>query len=253
LQATIERVRGTWTRLGADRPHFSVMTHEQFLPPNLPGSIDHFWASGDLEAAQVAGIVAGHGGVPGGKVCVEYGCGVGRVTGALARYFGHVHGIDISPGHLALASQRMTELGCSNVTLTLCPDTVVGLLPPCDVYYSRIVLQHNPPPLIHALLRAGMAALKPGGLAIFQVPTYAAGYNFNIDAWLAADAPQDMEMHCLPQPTIFQAIAEAGCVPLEVREDDSTGDGRYISNVFVVRRPAAHGQTALQAAGAAQF
>lgn len=237
MQAAVERVRGTWSQLGIERPHFSVMTNEQFLPANLPGSIEHFWASGDIEADQVVAIMAAHGAAPAGQVCVEYGCGVGRVTGALARQFEHVHGIDISPGHLALARQRLDELGCRNFTLTLCPDTVVGALPPCDVYYSRIVLQHNPPPLIHALVQAALAALKPGGLAIFQVPTYAAGYSFDIAAWLAAEAPQDMEMHCLPQRYIFSAIAAAGCVPLEVREDDSTGDGRYISNVFVVQRP----------------
>jgi SAM-dependent methyltransferase len=239
LQAAVAHVRDTWSRLGTERPHFSVITDQQFLPQRLASSIDHFWASGDVEAAQMMAILAAHGVATEGKVCVEYGCGVGRVTGGLARQFSHVHAFDISPSHLQLAGQRLSDLGYSNVTLTLCSDTVVEALPHCDVYYSRIVLQHNPPPLILALLRSALAALNPGGIAIFQVPTYCAGYSFDICAWLAAGAPPDMEMHCLPQPYIFSAIAQAGCMPLDVREDDSTGDSRFISNIFVARRPAA--------------
>jgi hypothetical protein len=42
-------------------------------------------------------------------------------------------------------------------------------------------------------------------------------------------------MHCLPQPAIFKILADECCVPLEVREDGSTG-GAFISNTFIARR-----------------
>ena len=32
-----------------------------------------------------------------------------------------------------------------------------------DVFFSRIVLQHNPPPLMAAVLRSALAGLRPGG------------------------------------------------------------------------------------------
>jgi len=47
-----------------------------------------------------------------------------------------------------------------------------------------------------------------------------------------------MQMHCLPQPAIFKILADECCVPLEVREDGSTG-GAFISNTFIARRAAA--------------
>jgi SAM-dependent methyltransferase len=245
LAAAISKVRTAWSHLGELRPHFSVLTSEKFLPHNLPGSIDHFWASGDNEAAQVIAVLQTHGFDPAGKVCVEYGCGVGRVTTGFAQYFGQVHAYDISPGHQNLARQRAQERSLSNISFVLCAESFLEDLQPCDFFYSHIVFQHNPPPLIRALVQAAVKALKPGGIAIFQVPTYATDYSFSIDDWLESEQKLDMEMHCLPQTHIFEAIAQAGCATLEVREDYSTGDASFISNTFVVRRPPAQPAVAM--------
>lgn len=237
LAATIAKVKAAWTHLGEERPHFSVLTNEAFLPHNLPQTIDQFWASGDTEAARVLSIARAHGLEPASGVCVEYGCGVGRLTGALAPHFSGYHAYDISPTHLAEARERLRALGLAQVSLVQCAESVVETLAPCDLFYSHIVFQHNPPPLMALLVRQALASLRPGGLAVFQLPTFAEGYTFDIDAWLQAGHTLEMEMHCLPQRHVFEAIAEAGCVPLEVCEDDSVGDARYVSNTFVVRRP----------------
>ena len=239
LAAAIAKVKAAWSHLGRVRPHYSVLTHEEYLPENLPRAIDMFWKTGEAEAARVFGVLEAHGVEAEGKTCIEYGCGVGRVTSGLAQRFQHVHAYDISPGHLGEAEKRIQSIGMQNVSLVLCSDSFLQDLQPCDVFYSRIVFQHNPPPLIDALVRAALRSLRPGGIAIFQVPTYAVGYSFDIDEWLQSPESLEMEMHCLPQPHIFQAIAEAKCLALEVREDGSTGDGRFISNTFVVRRPQA--------------
>jgi SAM-dependent methyltransferase len=239
LAAAVAKVRATWSHLGQVRPHFSVLTNQRFLPENLPQSIEHFWASGELEAEGVVAMLSAHRLAPAGAVCVEYGCGVGRVTVGLARHFGQVHGYDISDGHLAEARARVDACALGNVQLHLCADAILEELTPCDVFYSRIVLQHNPPPLMAELVKMALSALRPGGIAIFQLPIYAEGYTFDLDAWLASPPAMDMEMHCLPQSLVFRLIAQAGCIPLEVREDDSAGDQRYISNLFIVQRPPA--------------
>jgi SAM-dependent methyltransferase len=237
LAAAIAKVKAAWTHMGQERPHHSVLTNDAFLPHNLPQTIDQFWASGEAEVAQVLAIMKAHGQSAAGKACVEYGCGVGRITGVLARQFEHYHAYDISAAHLAEARKRIDSLGLANVSLVQCADTFLADLEPCDLFYSRIVFQHNPPPLMDALVRSSLKALKPGGLAIFQLPTYAVGYSFDFERWLKAGHTLDMEMHCLPQRYVFQAIADAGCVPLEIYEDGSVGDPNFISNTFVVRRP----------------
>lgn len=238
LSAAVALIKAAWSHLGEVKPHFSVITDPQYLPENLDGSIDRFWASGEGEAAAAQRLLERFGvGDLGSRTCVEYGCGVGRVTMGFARRFGQVHGYDISSGHLDVARRRADELDLANIGLHLCAENLLADLEPCDFFYSKIVFQHNPPPIIARLIRKALACLKPDGIAVFQVPVYAAGYRFRIAEWLAARHRLDMQMHCLPQPRIFELIAEEDCFPLEVREDNATGaPDKYISNTFVVRK-----------------
>jgi SAM-dependent methyltransferase len=110
----------------------------------------------------------------------------------------------------------------------------------CEVFFSRIVLQHNPPPIIGTVLKKLIRALKPGGIGIFQVPTYGAGYGFNLREFLQSPQPHDMEMHCFPQAELFSLVAQAGAGLVEVREDDAPGRrDLFISNNFVIKKQTA--------------
>jgi len=237
LSALIEKIKAAWTHLGISRPHFSVVTHPQFLPENLSGSINEFWKSGEQTAERLERILDRHDCFPlETKTCVEFGCGVGRVTMSLARRFAWVHGYDISPTHLSLAEKQVIEEAINNVSLHLCRETFLDALHECDVFYSVITFQHNPPPLISRLIRNALHSLKSGGIAVFQVPTYIKGYRFKTAEWLRTDHPPEMQMHCLSQRHIFEIVADENCKLLEVREDDSTGSPDFISNTFIIRK-----------------
>jgi len=238
LAACLAKIREAWTHLGILRPHFSVLTNDKYLPENLHESIDDFWSSGEVEANQMIKILERHGcGGYRDKQCVEYGCGVGRVTMALARKFKRVDAYDISPGHLQRAQLRAQETGVRNVVLHQCSSNMLAKLQECDFFYSRIVFQHNPPPVIIELTRQALASLRPGGVAVFQVPTHIVGYRFRLQEWLNTNHALDMQMHCVPQSKLFELITEQRCVVLEVREDGSAGaPDRMLSNSFVVRK-----------------
>ncbi len=237
----LAEIRKTWTQLGIDRPHFSVITDPRFLPENISGSLNDFWQTGQREAAMVVNVARRHlTGDSANQTCVEYGCGVGRVTIDLARDFAIVHAYDISATHLALARRRSHDNGLTNIVFHHCGDDPLARLEPCDLYYSVIVFQHNPPVIISRLIRSALRTLKPSGIALFQVPTYEAGYRFRTAAWLAASHAPDMQMHCLPQSRIFEIIAEEHCAVLEVREDNWAGPAtQRLSNSFVVRKSSA--------------
>jgi len=234
----LAEIRKAWTWLGIERPHFSVLTERRFLPENISGSLEQFWQSGQLEADRAANIARHHTcGDLATQTCVEFGCGVGRVTIGLARHFARVHAYDISPTHLAHARRRAQDAGITNIDFHHCSGDPLAILEPCDLYYSTIVLQHNPPVIISRLIRSALRSLKPAGIAIFQVPTYRIGYRFRTAEWLAASHAPDMQMHCLPQARIFEIIAEEQCVVLEVRENDWAGPStHWRSNLFVVRK-----------------
>jgi SAM-dependent methyltransferase len=240
LSALKDRVRTVWSQLGLQCPHYSVLTHEQNRPETIDdATIDRFYASGRREAETIETVLKRNGITDlGSKVCVEYGCGLGRVTLGLAGRFKAVHGYDISTNHLALARSRADETHASNVEFHLCSaETIIEKPVECDFLYSRLVFQHNPPPIIRELIAASLSSLRDDGVALFQVPTYFPDYSFRVKEYLATPSAGTMEMHCIPQPELFALIAEANCQLLEVRETVKGVDPNlWISGAFLVRR-----------------
>lgn len=109
-------------------------------------------------------------------------------------------------------------------------------LPNFDVFFSIIVLQHNPPPVMKVLLTKILGKLNPGGVAYFQIPTYALNYEFSARSCLETkNPPKRVEVHFLPRPELFQIIRSTGCDVLEVREDGAVG-AAAISNRLLLRK-----------------
>ncbi len=234
----LARIRAAWTHLGTVTPHFSVLTESQFLPENIGGSLEQFWASGQVDATRVQEICQRFGlhGLA-AKSCIEFGCGVGRVTMALAGLFSTVRAYDISATHLAYAVERARVLSVRNISFHLCADNLLEDLGSCDLYYSTIVFQHNPPVVVSRLIRNALRSLNSHGLAIFQVPTYDLGYRFRTSEWLSTEHALDMQMHCFPQARIYEIVAQESCQLLEVREDEWAGPpSKRLSNTFVIRK-----------------
>ena len=245
LEALYAYVRSTWQRLGETDPHWSVSTSEVYRAGRIDETREGFYASGEPDVRRlVAACLRAGLEAPGGGDCLEFGCGVGRVTLWLSRLFRTVHAVDISAAHLAEARAALGARGVTNVVFHELKDpSALGGLPEVDAVFTIAVLQHNPPPVILAALRALLRSLRPGGIAYFQVPTWAPGYSFATRPYLDELSRRDagMEMHVLPQAAALRAIREAGAEPLEVLEDGIPGPAfRGMSNTFLARRlPAA--------------
>ena len=184
-----------------------------------------FYASGEAELKMFDATLARAGVARDGlRRCIDLGCRVGRVTAPLAARFAEVLAVDISPAHLRVAEEHLRAAGIANVEIRHL-DAIgdVARLGEYDVLYSRFVLQHNPPPVVALLLRDLLAQLRPGGVALLQIPTYKAGYRFRMDDYLWQHNTTDMEMHYFPQVALLDLIADQRCRVLEIREDDSIG------------------------------
>ena len=165
---------------------------------------------------------------------LEIGCGVGRVTSFLAKCFRSVEAVDISRPHLALAEEYVADANVRFRQITTLDD--YGNLSACDIAFSVIVLQHSPPPIMAHVLSCMFKALRPGGVAYFQLPTYADNYRFRLAEYLEQEGG-GMEMHCLPQRYVYEIADRHDCLPLEVSEDAMTG-GISLSNTFIFRKKA---------------
>ena len=127
-----------------------------------------FWASGrenldrtlapfGLEIAQ-------------GDEVVEIGCGIGRMTRAIAERCAFVTGIDVAPEMVQRGRQALADL--DNVCLLLGNGRDLGSISDhsVDVVYSFIVFQHIPDPAITCRYIGEIGRiLRPGGWTVFQV------------------------------------------------------------------------------------
>jgi len=153
LQTLFEHIQSAWEHLGETEPYWSVLTSEKFLQTNIqhPSVIEEFYNTGKNEVAQITKTLE-RSGIDHASFtsCLEYGCGLGRVTRWLAEYFSVVYGYDISRTHLQVAERYLVgNRNIRKVVLKLVK-RVRDLedLPKVDLIYSKIVLQHNPPRLL---------------------------------------------------------------------------------------------------------
>ncbi len=240
--ALLMHIKAVWTRLGAERPHWSVLSADRFVPENIEQSRAEFYNSGAADVAMLEACLRRCGLEPGQfRHVFEFGCGIGRVTPFLARSFAQVTAGDVSASHLEMARETVVAAGATNVAFSLAEGAEFAMRGPFDLWFSRIVLQHNPPPVIAQILRRAFSLLSPGGAAVFQVPTYATGYRFALGPYLGGmRADGGIEMHVLPQPVVLAIAQACGCDVLEIWQDQSAGHvSDWVSNTFVVRRKAA--------------
>ncbi len=100
---------------------------------------------------------------------LEIGCGVGRMTAALARRFARVIALDVAPGMLERAREHLREAGNVEFVLGNGTDLAGVADESVDLVFSYIVLQHIPDPRVtEAYLREMGRVLRPGGYAWFQ-------------------------------------------------------------------------------------
>jgi len=119
---------------------------------------------------ELAGLFGRLGADPHGGVCVEVGCGPGRMTAALAERFDRVLALDVSPAMLeqARANVRNTNVEFRAVSGERL-DGVDGAS--VDVVVCYLVLQHLASrALVVTYLSEFARVLRPGGEAYVQLP-----------------------------------------------------------------------------------
>jgi SAM-dependent methyltransferase len=220
----------------AVRPHYALRPLVDLDETDIDKNVEDYWATGLPEAQALVDTLNKHHFVDTKiKTVVEFGCEVGRRSFALSQCFQKVIGYDSSAGLVRLAKNKASELLLVNCTFHESARNPFSVFEPCDLFYSKDALQSLPPPLILQTIRNALRSLKPGGLALFELPTSLADYSFSIKKWLQTDKSSELTIHCLPQQPVFAAIQENACEILEVSEQKDT-DRKLITNRFMVRK-----------------
>lgn len=158
-------LRRHWERHAATDPLWAVAAAEERRGRKWDEAA--FFDSGRREVATMLarlerlGLHVQHG------RALDFGCGVGRLSQALAERFGEVHGIDIAPTMIDLARRynrhgdRCRYRVAESEALPF-PDRTF------DLVYSILVLQHMPPATAKRSLREMARVVAPGGALVFQ-------------------------------------------------------------------------------------
>lgn len=237
--ALTAQVESVWSRYGREDAYYSVLTNPRYRAESLgEADVEDFYATGLAEVERVVSVFRRNEVEPRPDwSVVELGCGLARMGEGLARRFAAYQGVDISAEHLARARRRLDARGVGNAILRLLPEFLAGQ-DGYDLFYSVIVLQHNPPPIMLRLLDAGLARLNPGGYAYFQLPCFLYDYDFEAGRYLAERGDvETMEMHALPQRRVFDLLARHGMRLLEVTPDGWIGP-IGVSYSFLAHKPA---------------
>ena len=157
-----------WNQLGRIDPLGSILRRSG----NQSGEWDlgEFFATGHREIELVMAHVEslGHR-IPHGKA-LDFGCGVGRLTQALATHFDEVHAVDIAPSMIALA-KRYNRHGTRCTYYVNSADNL-GLFQDSSFAFActSLTLQHMEPRYSKGYLRELLRILVPHGLLVFDLP-----------------------------------------------------------------------------------
>lgn len=238
LEQMFARTGAVWRSYGESEPYWSVLTVPQFKREAMgEEDVERFYATGNDSLAVIRAFFERNGApLQNVRDVLEFGCGVGRTTFALAEAFQQVVAVDISAQHLARAQDRRAKIGRRNVKFSHL-ETLSGIaaLKPVDLFYSAIVLQHNPPPVMAAMLTKLLEKVRVGGYALFQLPTYRRDYRFTVATYME-DNNAVMEMHVLEARRVFAILKALNYDLLEVHEDYCVGAPVFLSQTFFARR-----------------
>jgi SAM-dependent methyltransferase len=159
----LEASRQFWDEKARENPYWYVSS----AGPYEGRDLDEFWASGpkiwnDLKAA------SSYRPTP-SDVLVEVGCGVGRLTRAIAPEVGKAFAFDLSEEMLAIARNSVTAANASfhraaTPALAEIADSSVA------AFVAYCVFQHLPSlDVLRAYLNTATRVLKPGGMLIFTM------------------------------------------------------------------------------------
>jgi SAM-dependent methyltransferase len=228
-------LRRHWDAFGRTDPLWAILTSAD--KKGNRWSVEEFLQTGRTEIASLIRYLDDRGLAANRRRALDFGCGAGRLTHALADHFEQVIGVDIAPSMIDAA--RRLHAGHGGVEFRVNASTRLESIESgsMDLVYTLLVLQHIPPRYVRAYLAEFVRVLSPGGVLVFQLPSgdalplKVAGRGVkqvlpsSVISMVRAvrrlrEFPR-MELHGLPRQEVERLLADHGVVVVDVIEDQS--------------------------------
>jgi 2-polyprenyl-3-methyl-5-hydroxy-6-metoxy-1,4-benzoquinol methylase len=210
-----------------------------------------FFASGRVEIATVLQCLRSLGLQPDFQLPVlDFGCGVGRLTRALAEHFEECWGVDIAPTMIEKARTYHRDQTRCRFHLNATGDLKAFADGHFGMIYSSIVLQHMEETLVRGYLAEFARVLRPGGILVFQIADTIAGgllqrlrsriaLRTRIRRLLSGSQPISgpvMAMHCVTEKRVRSMLA-GNLRVVDVRFTNSTQPAFNGNLLYLDREP----------------
>jgi SAM-dependent methyltransferase len=241
----LNELQRNWDALGRADPLWAI----KFDPGKKGNRWDQeeFFRTGEREVAELDAWLGGLGLARRRGRALDFGCGVGRLTQALAGRFDEVDGVDIAPSMIELDRSG----GRCHYHLSAAADLAIFGDDRFDLVCSLLVLQHVEAGYARGYLREFLRVLRPGGVLVAGLPSHPAatprGLAFaalpnrvlNLYRRRRYGYQGVMELHGLRRAEVVELLESAGGEVVAVVEEPALGADWHAFRYCAVKRAAA--------------
>ncbi len=234
----LRELERNWDEFGRSDPLWAIL-----VEPGKKGnkwSRDEFFKTGENEVNEIMKEIGQMNVRVRRETALDFGCGVGRLSQALARYFEEVYGVDISASMIELAEKFNPRPRKCKFRLNRRADLGLFSDNSIDFILSSLTLQHMEPHYSRTYIRELMRILAPEGLFVIQLVEERVGLTSVLNrarqlSYRIRNRLQNhpiMEMHGLKKGEVVDLITDKGGKVLTVERLPDQGPGwasyRYI-------------------------
>lgn len=252
----ITKLKKNWEIFGRTDALWSILT-----VPGKEGNRwepNEFFETGRQEINGLLENLKSLGSIPNRGKALDFGCGVGRLSQAMAEHFQFVCGVDIAEAMIAKAEHFNKFRDVCIYRINTEDNLLIFNDEEFDFIYSNIVLQHMKPVYSKKYIAEFIRVLKKGGLLVFQLPCdrkRRGGLFRNLLRKITSESLIDwifhtkirlkarlggkplMEMYYIDKKEVIKLLRTYKCEILEI-QDNSADDTCWISTRYYVRKSA---------------
>lgn len=216
-------------------------------------SVEEFFASGERDVAAILAGLSAQGLVPRLGRALDFGCGLGRLSRALAERFEEVVGVDISREMVGQARELNAAAGGCRFVVNDRADLSGFASDSFDLVLSLVTLQHvSDPRAIRSYIGEFARVAAPGGVILFQLPT-SVGWRVRLDPrtalsrilwqlpWQPASlmrslSPGSVMLNALPEKNVRRLLNLGGVSVEGAWTDNAVGSDAVPSMSYIGRK-----------------
>jgi ubiquinone/menaquinone biosynthesis C-methylase UbiE len=244
---SLKGLQDNWDELSKLDPLFAILSWPD--KKNNKWDIEDFFQTGVEEIGLILRHLDSLGiNVP-RRIALDFGCGVGRLTQALATHFEEVHGVDISPTMIDGARKYNRYGDKCKYHLNESNDLRLFSDNSFDLIYTSLTLQHMAPEYSKAYIKEFLRIVSTDGVAVFDLPSKPVKINIikqlivRIFGYAVIQAcfkvlfrRPAMEMFAIKRENLTKFLEENGAKIIAIERSPSSSNEWIVYQYYVSRK-----------------